>query len=273
MPSMILWGAQTIKEPIVLFLEVAALYGCLRLQHARFTPWMIAGIAIPLLVLAPLRFYVVYVLGGAFLSAFLLSYARSRRTKLGAGLAVVSCVLPVMLLSGTLARDRAMAAKYDLEQIHLIRQYEYQASGSGVRWDYDIQSTSGKAMAVLNGVVDFFVAPLPWHMSGGSVRMLMTLPEAVAWWALLVWGLLPGLRYVVRQRWEDVQIPVFFTAGMGLIYGSTFYNVGLAYRQRSQLVPWIVMFALVGLEMRWRRGWSAKSVASRKGLPASRSAA
>jgi hypothetical protein len=260
LPSMILWGAQTIKEPVVLFLEVATLYGCVRLQHARFTPGIVAAIALPLLALVPLRFYVVYVLGGALLVAFLLSYARSRKTKLGAALAVVTCVVPVLVSSGVLARDRAMLAKYDLKRIQLIREYDYHTSGSGVRWNYDMSTREGQTMSVVNGVADFFLAPLPWHMSGGSFRMLVTLPEALTWWALIVWGLWPGLKHLVRQRFEHVQILVLFTVGMSLVYGSTFYNIGLAYRQRSQVVPWIVMFALVGLEQRLLRTRNAKAM-------------
>jgi hypothetical protein len=80
--------------------------------------------------------------------------------------------------------------------------------------------------------------------------MLITLPEVVAWWGLLFVALLPGLRRAIARQFDAVQVLVFFTAGMVLVYGVTFYNIGLAYRQRSQVLPWLVMFGMVGLEQR-----------------------
>ena len=35
-PIMIIWSAQTIKEPFVILLEVLALYGCIQLRISKF---------------------------------------------------------------------------------------------------------------------------------------------------------------------------------------------------------------------------------------------
>jgi len=40
-----------------------------------------------------------------------------------------------------------------------------------------------------------------------------------------------------------------------------FGNVGLAYRQRAQLVPWLLIFAMVGLEQRALRRLAARRAA------------
>jgi len=63
-------------------------------------------------------------------------------------------------------------------------------------------------------------------------------------------ALIPGLWYTVRKRFSDVQPLLFFVVGLGLLYSVTFGNVGLAYRQRAQLLPWLVIIAMVGLEQR-----------------------
>ena len=35
-PSMIIWSAQTLKEPVVILLEVIALYSCVQLKRSRY---------------------------------------------------------------------------------------------------------------------------------------------------------------------------------------------------------------------------------------------
>ena len=79
---------------------------------------------------------------------------------------------------------------------------------------------------------------------------MLTTPELFIWWWLVVVALIPGLWYTVRKRFSDVQPLLFFAVGLGLLYSVTFGNVGLAYRQRAQLLPWLVIIAMVGLEQR-----------------------
>ena len=104
-------------------------------------------------------------------------------------------------------------------------------------------------MATLEGGTYLLLAPFPWDL-GGSLRKMLTTPELFIWWWLVVVGLIPGLWYTIRKRLSDVQPLLFFVVGLGLLYSVTFGNVGLAYRQRAQLLPWLVIIAMVGLEQR-----------------------
>jgi hypothetical protein len=80
--------------------------------------------------------------------------------------------------------------------------------------------------------------------------MLLTFPDVFLWWWLVLAGLVPGIRACVRWRFSDVQPLLFFALGMALLYSVLFSNVGLVYRQRAQLLPWLLIFAMVGLEQR-----------------------
>jgi hypothetical protein len=60
----------------------------------------------------------------------------------------------------------------------------------------------------------------------------------------------PGFWFLVRKRFSDIQPILFFIFGLGFLYSLMFGNVGLVIRQRAQLLPWLLIFAAVGLEMR-----------------------
>jgi hypothetical protein len=80
--------------------------------------------------------------------------------------------------------------------------------------------------------------------------MLLTTPELAVWWWLVFMGLIPGLWHICRTRLADSQPMLFFIIGMGMLYSMMFGNVGLIFRQRAQLLPWLLIIAVVGLERR-----------------------
>ena len=92
------------------------------------------------------------------------------------------------------------------------------------------------------------LAPFPWQLGGASLRMLLTLPEMLVWWWLFFWGIVPGFWLAVRRRFGEIQPLLIFIFGLGLLYSLLFGNVGLIVRQRGQLLPWLLIFAMVGLE-------------------------
>lgn len=80
--------------------------------------------------------------------------------------------------------------------------------------------------------------------------MVLTAPELLIWWWLVFVGLIPGIWHACRTRFGEIQPMLFFTLGLGLLYSMMFGNVGLIFRQRAQLLPWLLIFAMVGLEQR-----------------------
>jgi hypothetical protein len=108
------------------------------------------------------------------------------------------------------------------------------------------------------GAAHLLFAPFPWQFEG-SLRLMLTLPEVVVWWWLLVAGVGPGVRHALRNRPDGTMPLLIYVVGLALTYSLMFGNVGLVYRQRAQLMPWLLTLALVGLEQRWRR-WSRNAV-------------
>jgi hypothetical protein len=93
-----------------------------------------------------------------------------------------------------------------------------------------------------------------------SLRLVGTTPELIVWWWLFFIGVVPGLWYALRHRFNDIQPMLYFVLGMGLLYSLMFGNVGLAYRHRAQLLPLLLVFAAVGLEQRKIRKAAARRV-------------
>src|SRR6185436_17177546 len=159
--------------------------------------------------------------------------------------------------------NEARLTSFDLQSVAKFRQdvSSGDGGGSGVKSDYDFQTTDGLVLGTAEGAAHLMLAPFPWQLAGGSVRKLGTTPELLVWWWLFFIGLVPGIWYAVRHRFNDIQPLLFFILGLGWLYSTMFGNVGLAYRQRAQLVPWLLIFAMVGLEQRALRRLAARRAA------------
>jgi len=262
LPSLIVWSAQTVKEPVVILLEALALYGCVNLKCSGFSARHVALCAVASVLVIPFRFYVAYVAAGAVALSLLLPHLTRRKMSIASALAIVLVFIPLLLLSGVLIRHEARFDRFDAKFISGYRHGLAVGAGSGIETNYDLRTNQGLAMGTLTGGAYLLLAPFPWEL-GGSLRKMLTTPELFVWWWLVVVALIPGLWYTIRKRFSDIQPLLFFTVGLGLLYSVTFGNVGLAYRQRAQLLPWLIIIAMVGLERREirkraRRGWTAR---------------
>jgi hypothetical protein len=257
-PSLIIWSAQTLKEPIVIFLEALALYACVNLKLSGFSVKYVLMCAAAIVLLPPFRFYAAYLAGAVAIIALAIPRIGARigkskssfKTALAA-LAIAAVVAPLSISSGYLARNEATLERYtQIGEITNFKRNIAIGSGSGVETEYDLNSPTGLALAVGVGGAHLLMAPFPWQLGGGSLRMLLTMPELAVWWWLIFFGLIQGLWHVCRRRLADVQPLLFFILGLGLLYSMTFGNVGLIFRQRAQLLPWLLIIAVVGFERR-----------------------
>jgi 4-amino-4-deoxy-L-arabinose transferase-like glycosyltransferase len=257
-PSLIIWSAQTLKEPVVIFLEALALYACVNLKLSGFSVKYVLLCAASIVLLPPFRFYAAYLAGAVAVMALMIPQIGARIGKSGssfktalAALAVVALVGPLAVSSGYLARNEAAFETYThMKEIEKFRNDVAIGYGSGVESGYDLHSATGLSTAIVVGWAHLLLAPFPWQLGGGSLRMLLTTPEMVVWWWLVFVGLIPGLWHVCKTRLADAQPMLFFVLGLGLLYSMMFGNVGLIFRQRAQLLPWLLIIAVVGLERR-----------------------
>jgi hypothetical protein len=257
-PGLIIWSAQTVKEPVVILLEALALYGCLRLRADGFRVRHIVLSSAAVVVLASMRFYAAYVTGAVIVLSLVLPQFNRRRLALGSALAMGAIAAPLLYYSGALAKDAGEFEKWDLRQTEQFRRNIAAGTGSGVETQHDMQTIHGLGLATLVGGAHLLLAPFPWHMTGGSIRLLLTMPEQLVWWCLFYAGVLPGLCHVMRHRLGDVLPILLFVLSLGLIYSLTFGNIGVVYRQRAQLLPSLLIFAAVGRELRRRPLYSSE---------------
>ncbi len=254
MPSLILWSAVTAKEPVVIFLESVALYACVRLQQDGVSVRHLLLAAVATVLLLPFRFYAAAIVAAVLLLSLLLPGLMRLRTGLAA-LCLAALLIPGLFGAGTLARHEAEIARFDVERVEKLRHRfaTGHGSGSGVVSNFDMNTPTGFTLAILQGGAHLLLAPFPWQlMEGGSQRMMLTAGELVLWWYLFFAGTLPGLWYCLRHRLVALIPMLLFMGGFGLLYSATFGNIGLVYRQRAQLLPWLLILAAVGLDHAYR---------------------
>ncbi|HWP42160.1 MAG TPA: glycosyltransferase family 39 protein, partial [Blastocatellia bacterium] len=205
-PSLIVWSAQTLKEPVIILLETVALYGCARLKVSGFSIKHILLCALAIVLVIPFRFYAAYVAGAAVVLTLTLPNFRKGKISIASALAVVALIIPLLTMSGILIRHEAEFERFDIHRIEKFRVDVTRGPGgeSGITQDYDLDDPGQFAMAALVGSTYLLFAPFPWQLlSGGSTRMLMTAPEVIVWWGLFLVGVLPGFWHVLRSRFDE----------------------------------------------------------------------
>jgi hypothetical protein len=249
-PSLIIWSAQTVKEPIVIVLETAVAYACIkfRLRRLRIRHLAICAVCLPLLL--SLRFYAGYI--GAAMVVFSLAVPRFGGGAVSRPRAVlVALVMLALVFAGSLTGQREAAdQKFDLEYIKRMKGGLARGSGTGVETSYDLSTSSGLGLATLVGAAHLLLAPFPWQWGMGSTRLALTVPELLVWWFLFFRGVIPGFRHALREHLNEILPLLVMLMGLGVIYSVTFGNIGLVYRQRAQLLPSLLIFAMVAFDRR-----------------------
>jgi hypothetical protein len=224
-------------------------------------------------VLVAFRFYAAYLAGAAVFLALVMPVLNRGRSTWVSGLIVGGALVAMLVGSGLLARHEVVFEKYSLAQLQSMRDYTARNTGSGVVLDYDLRTVSGFVSSSCVGWAHLLLAPFPWQLGTASSRMLLVLPDAAVWWWLFFVGIVPGFRIALRSRFAEIQPILFFLLGLGTLYSITFSNVGLVYRYRAQLMPWLLIFAMVGLEQRRVTAWARRHPQTLARVPVRRSAA
>jgi hypothetical protein len=258
-PSLAVWSAQTLKEPIVIFLESLVLYGCVVLKIKGFSARHLILCLSAAVLLIPFRFYAAYISLLVVIVTLAIPEFRKRRTRFTIMAVVVIGSMAALYASGTMISTEAQFDKFDLKYAQNFRG-AVATGGSGVTSNFDIQTPSGFLLGITVGFAHLMLAPFPWQLGGASLRMLLTLPELLAWWWLFFWGVVPGMRRI-KNEFSNLLPLLLMLAMMAALYSVLFGNVGLAYRQRAQLLPWLFIIGVRGLEFRKQEKTSQQNAA------------
>src|SRR5438128_664883 len=196
LPSMFIWSAQTIKEPVVIMLEIIALYACVQLKVSGFSVRYIFLAALAILLIVPFRFYAGYIAVAAIGLALFVPQLGRRKITILPGLIILAVFIGSAVFFGFMAKHETEFEKFDLKYVQTFKNYTARTTGSGVESSYDLNTSGGFSLALGVGAAHLLLAPFPWELGGASLRMALTLPELLVWWWLFFSGVAPGFWYL-----------------------------------------------------------------------------
>jgi 4-amino-4-deoxy-L-arabinose transferase-like glycosyltransferase len=243
MPSMILWGSMALKDLPVTFLIVVSLSSCVELKR-RFSLTSLLGTVVPILLIYPVRFYIIYFVIFAVVVSMVLDRSLSQLTGVYRQIFILVVFAGLFLLLGFADQAESDTSQYmSLEMISKYRKGMAEGANSGFYADVDISRPDSALMYLPIGLAHLLLAPFPWQMT--SLGPLIAAPETIFWWTLFP-GTIRGIMFSMRNRFSASLPLVAFTATLTAIYGLTQGNVGAAFRQRAQILVFLFIFSSVG---------------------------
>ena len=251
-PCFVFWSAALYKEGLIfVILSLAALHTIRLLRNWQWKSALLVAISLPLIF--GLRFYLALILALTIAIGMLVG-DRARSVRVGAGsqlfLRNVGIVLTIAALAVGLGFRRQISIiapenlEIALDQVQVSRA-DLASAQSGFLPGVDV-STPGRALAFAPiGAAYFLTVPLPWQI--GSMRQNLAIPETLIWIALYPLILL-GIPQAFRRRRGAAAMLLMFIIGLSLFYGTLIGNIGTAYRLRSQVWLFCVIFIALGLD-------------------------
>ena len=240
-PSLVLWSSQNIRDVWIVLLIVYICREALRL-HERVTVLGALRLGAAVLLIGQFRAYILFAVTIPILISFLVR---------GRAHLVRNAVLGMLVGAVVIYADRAAGQDrrlrfVDLEALQEMRHYT-SVGGSAYQEQVDI-STPGRALAFLpKGLAFFLFAPYPWTIR--NARQLVALPEMLVFYALIP-SMIRGVRELLRGRSPGALMLLLITLSITLGYALGEANAGAAYRHRSQVLPFLLIFAAAGYEAR-----------------------
>lgn len=238
-PSFIVWSALNLKESLCIFLITYIVKKVMELmQQFKFSKLL--AIALALLPVISLRFYIGIVLGIVIALAFIISATNFRWDKRIAYTLLVIFVTGVCLLQmgyGFLGTD--FIAIQSLETIE--KQHNAGALGNSVyAQEVDFSSPLKILKYLPVGLFYFLFGPLPWQP--GEILKIISLPEMLMLYILYLF-VLPGICSLWRNSRGECLFLLILIASFVLIYALGGSNMGGIYRVRFQVLS--LLFILI----------------------------
>ncbi len=241
-PSMILWSSIAIKDALMAFLILLGLSSCISLKR-RFSLGAALGIAVSLVAVQPIRFYMIYFLGFAILTSLLIERGVGLVSGVYKQILIVGVFATLLVLVGFAGRAQQGLETLSLQKVSSFRHGMAVSANSGFNADVDVSTTTGALLFLPLGVAELLLGPFPWQL--GSVRALMAAPETIYWW-LLFPSVLRGMWWMFRKRLAETSPLLLFAVTMTAAYALMQGNVGAGFRQRAQIFIILFIFAGVG---------------------------
>ncbi len=241
-PSFVIWSSQLLKDGLIIFLLVFTMTMVLHLQK-KISYSAILLLILSLLGIISLRFYIFYMMAIAVAGSFVAGLSTSIQSVVRNIAAVVIIGLALTYL-GVLQNATSQADQFgSLERVQRSRQALAQTADSGFGKDLDVSTPTGAVAAIPVGLSYLMLAPFPWQVE--KLNQLLILPEMFVWWALIPL-LISGLWFTIKYRLRSSLAVLIFTLMLTLAYSIFQGNVGMAYRQRTQIQVFLFIFIAIG---------------------------
>lgn len=241
-PSFVIWSAQLLKDGLIVFLLVCTMVLVLQLQK-KMNYFLVALLILSVFGVAVLRFYIFYMLAISIVGSFFIGLGATVKTMVRN---IVICMILGLALTylGVIRSASDNLEKFgNLERIQISRQDLAVSADSGFGEDVDVSSVGGAIGAIPIGLLYLMLAPFPWQISKMSHAMI--LPETLLWWALIP-IMISGLSYTIQHKFRAAIPIILFSLMLTLSYSIFQGNIGMLYRQRTQIQVFLFMFIAVG---------------------------
>lgn len=253
-PALVIWSSQLLKDGLLVFLLVTTMTLVLELQK-KIRISAVIMLILALVGILSLRFYIFYMVMVAVCGSFVIGFTTSTKS-IVRGIVLLGAIGLGLTYFG--AGQDATAGLEVFGNLERIQQTRAGLTGvtSGFGREMDVSTTEGAISTIPIGLYFLMFAPFPWHAE--NFRQAITIPDVLAWWALLPFGVL-GLVYTIRYRLRNAFPILVFSLLLLLGYALFQGNVGTAYRQRTQVQ--VFLFILIGV------GWTVfKEQRENKGI-------
>lgn len=241
-PSLVIWSSQMLKDGLIIFLLVATMTMVLQLQK-KFSYLAITVLILSLFGIISLRFYIFYMVAIATAGSFIIGLGTSVQLMIRNTLAIVLIGLALTYLGVIRNASSTIEQFGSLERLQASRQYLAVSANTGFGEDIDVSTPEGALSAIPIGFAYLMFAPFPWQVN--SLSQVLVLPEVFLWWALIP-ILISGLWYTLQNRLRNAIPILLFSLMLTIAYSIFQANVGMAYRQRTQIQVFLFIFVAVG---------------------------
>lgn len=240
-PSFIIWSSQLLKDGLLIFLLICVMTIVLQLQKKLSYPLIIILI-LALYGIYSLRFYIFYMVLLSVVGSFVIGLSSSIKKMVRNAIVIVLLGLSLTYL-GIIRNAGDQFEQYgNLERVQYSRR-ALATTDSGFGEDIDVSTPAGALAAVPIGFTYLMLAPFPWQAQKTS--QILVLPEMFFWWALIPF-MIGGLWYTLKNRLIRAMPILVFTFMLTIAYSIFQGNVGMAYRQRTQIQVFLFIFIAVG---------------------------
>ncbi|MCW5959744.1 MAG: hypothetical protein KIS76_06235 [Pyrinomonadaceae bacterium] len=245
-PSSVIWSSQLLKDGLIIFLLVCSVTAVLYL-HDKFSYGLVFLLVASIFGILALRFYIFFMVAVTIVGTFMIPAKASVNSIVRNTLVVVLVGLSLTYL-GVIRNASSNLERFgNLRQVQNSRLDLAQSADSGFGAEIDVSTPVGAISAVPFGLMYLYFAPFPWEVA--KLQQVLVLPETLLWWMLFPL-MISGLLYSLKNRLRKSMPVILFILMLSLSYAIFQGNVGMIYRQRTQIQVFLFMLAAVGWTLR-----------------------